>query len=210
MRRASSMLIARRALLAAAGTLAVASIARKLWPGPGAWAAGPVAGAEAGPRTPEMHGIESMKPADPPRPPPAFSFATPDGRTRTLADYAGRGVVLNLWATWCVPCVAEMPALDGLAAKLAEAGGEAARIAILPLSSDRGGAEAVQRYYARHGLTHLPVLLDPDGAATRALAVRGIPTTLLIGADGRERGRLEGAVDWTADATLAAVRALAA
>jgi len=78
---------------------------------------------------------------------------SPDGTVRTLADYAGQGVVLNLWATWCVPCVAEMPALDALARQVA---GD--RVAVLTLSSDRGGAPPVERFYREKGIQTLCVI----------------------------------------------------
>jgi thiol-disulfide isomerase/thioredoxin len=178
------MLITRRTALAAAGgTLAAAPFARKL-------AAQEIRGFEA-----------AFKPTDPPAPPPALSFTDPDGKTRTLADYAGKPVVLNLWATWCMPCVAEMPALDRLADQLKDIDA-----AVLPISSDRGGISVVRAFYASHGIRDLPVLLDPDGAATRACKVRGIPTTLIIDGSGKERGRTEGAVAWTDGASLTALR----
>jgi hypothetical protein len=80
---------------------------------------------------------------------------------------------------------------------------------VLPLSSDRGGAAAVERYFREKEIEGLPVLLDPRGAAARAIGARGIPTTLLIDAQGRERGRLEGAADWADPAAVAAVKELA-
>ena len=137
------------------------------------------------------------------KPMPEFRFRLADGTERTLADYAGRPVVLNFWATWCAPCVAEMASLDALAAAMPGA-------AVLPLSSDRGGAAAVQQFYASHGLKHLGVLLDPMGAAARAIGARGIPTTLLVDPRGQERGRFEGAADWGSDASQRMVRALEA
>jgi thiol-disulfide isomerase/thioredoxin len=123
---------------------------------------------------------------------PAFSFVDVEGTQKTLADYAGKPVVLNMWATWCVPCIAEMPDLNALAGTLE------GKAWVLPLSSDRQGAPVVEDWYKKHGIGHLPVLLDPKGAVLQALGARGIPTTLLIGADGKEHARLEGAVAWTA------------
>jgi thiol-disulfide isomerase/thioredoxin len=133
---------------------------------------------------------------------PAFGFTTASGEKRTLADYKGQGVVLNLWATWCGPCVKEMPALDQLARAVRDD-----RIAVLPLSSDRAGGAAVEPYFKDNGITSLPVLLDPDGDAARALKARGIPTTIIIDADGHERQRVEGAVDWAKPDVVAALRA---
>ncbi|GAC1348143.1 MAG: hypothetical protein NVSMB18_35410 [Acetobacteraceae bacterium] len=135
---------------------------------------------------------------------PEFHFTTADGAPRTLADYKGQGVVLNFWATWCVPCVAEMPALAALAGLV-----RGSSVVVLPLSSDRGGAAAVERFYRERGVEGLPVLLDPRGEAARAFATRGIPTTVLIDKNGRERGRLEGAADWASPDAVAAVRELA-
>ncbi len=120
-----------------------------------------------------------------------------------IADFAGTGLVINLWATWCVPCVAELPALAALAARVQPAG-----ILVIPASSDRGGAPVVVTYYRKHGIEGLPVWLDPKGAAARAWGARGIPTTLIVDRQGRERGRLEGAVDWASEAAVAAVRRL--
>ena len=137
-------------------------------------------------------------------PVPEFSFTTAEGEVRTLKDYLGRGVVLNFWATWCIPCVAEMPALAKLATLV-----DPAQVAILPLSSDRGGAEMVRKFYAEKGITGLPVLLDGRGEAMRAFGSRGIPTTILIDAKGRERARLEGAAEWADPAAVAAVKELA-
>lgn len=139
----------------------------------------------------------------PPKDLPAFTFTDAQGATRTLADFAGRGVVLNLWATWCPPCVAEMPALDRLHAAV-----EAEGIAVLPLSSDRGGEAQVRPFYAARGITRLGVWLDPRGAAGRALGARGLPTTVLVDAQGRERARLEGAAEWDAPEMVAAIQRL--
>ncbi len=80
------------------------------------------------------------------RPLPAFTFLDAEGQEKTVSDFAGQGLVLNLWATWCAPCVAEMPALEKMAAALA---GE--RIAVLPLSSDRGGKPGSGRLLPARG-----------------------------------------------------------
>ena len=112
-----------------------------------------------------------------------------DGAAHGIEEFAGKGLVINLWATWCVPCVAELPALAALAGRVRDAG-----ILVLPLSSDRGGAPVVEKYYRKHGIEGLPVWLDPKGAAARAWGARGLPTTLIVDRQGRERGRMEGAV----------------
>jgi thiol-disulfide isomerase/thioredoxin len=138
-----------------------------------------------------------------PRALPEFVFLTADGAERRVAEFAGRGLVINLWATWCPPCVAEMPALDRLHAMLA-----ADRIEVLALSSDRGGAMQVAPFYQRVGLRNLAILLDPAGRAGRAMGARGLPTTIIVGRDGQELARLEGAAEWDRADMVAALRAL--
>lgn len=144
--------------------------------------------------------VAAFQPAVDPAPLPDVPFVDADGRPRALADFKGKGVVLNFWATWCVPCVAEMPALDRLRARLAGRG-----IEVLALSSDRGGAPVVQAFFAQHGIGHLPVALDQGLRAARALGVQGLPTTVLIDGAGRDRGRLVGAAEWDSEDAVALV-----
>jgi thiol-disulfide isomerase/thioredoxin len=148
---------------------------------------------------------EQIRRTEPPAPPAPASFTDAEGTSQTLAAYAGKGLVVNLWATWCVPCVAEMPELATLARMVAPEG-----ILVLPLSGDRGGAEVVQRFYTAHGIAGLPVLLDPKGTAARAWGARGLPTTLIIDRQGREQARVEGAIDWAGAAVVAEIRRLTA
>jgi peroxiredoxin len=128
---------------------------------------------------------------------PAFTFTDATGQVQTLKDYAGKGIVLNLWATWCPPCTAELPSLDRLAARLADR-----NIVVLPLSSDHGGASAVRQFYQRHAITHLPILLDPQGNAIHTLGLAGIPATIIVGSDGLERAHVEGREDWSTTAAV--------
>jgi thiol-disulfide isomerase/thioredoxin len=190
----------RRAVLAGAGTLAAGTLAATtLLRKP----AGPeVHTAVAEPRA-RLQALDALIPRDPPAPPPDAVFTDGAGAVRRISDFAGKGLVVNLWATWCVPCVAELPALAALARRVADDG-----ILVLPLSSDRGGAEAVSKFYAGHGIEGLGVWLDPKGDLARAWGARGIPTTLIIDRQGREHARFEGAADWAADASMARVRAL--
>ncbi len=127
---------------------------------------------------------------------PDIAMTTPDGRTVTLDDFAGRPVILNFWATWCAPCREEMPALDAVAAE-----GE---VAVVTLATGRNTIDGIERFFAEEGIEELPILLDPSQEAARAMLVLGLPVTVLIDAGGREVARLTGGADW-ADADAATV-----
>lgn len=141
-----------------------------------------------------------MEVAETPREMPAIGFTDGEGGTHGLDAYRGRGVVLNFWATWCAPCVREMPALDRLHA---EAPGG---VAVIALSSDREGAPVVESFYRANEISGLDVAIDANMAAGRQVGIRGLPTTLLIDAEGRERGRLAGAAEWDAPAVVEFIR----
>jgi len=132
-------------------------------------------------------------------------FVDGDGRDLTLADFRGRVVLLNVWATWCAPCREEMPTLDRLQAQL---GGD--DFHVLPLSIDRAGLEPVRRFYEEIGIRHLGLYLAEDIRAMLAFAVIGLPTTLLIDRQGRERGRLTGPAEWDSAVSIAQFQTLIA
>ncbi len=136
--------------------------------------------------------------------PPAIAFTDASGRKLGLADFHGHGVVLNVWATWCGPCVDELPTLASLAPKLQPAG-----ILVLPVSIDIQGAAVVQPFYASHGITGLPILLDPDGTVMDRLESQGIPITVIINPAGRMVARLDGAADWDTAGCVAMIQQLA-
>ena len=138
---------------------------------------------------------------DAPSPVPAFMFADAQGNSLGVADFQDRVVLLNLWATWCVPCREEMPALDRLQAEL---GGPA--FEVVALSIDRGGLDAVRGFFDEIGIVHLGIYLDPSSASTRVLGIPGIPTTLLIDLDGREIGRVTGPLEWDSPAIVNLIR----
>jgi thiol-disulfide isomerase/thioredoxin len=148
-----------------------------------------------------MRPLTANERESPPAPLPDANCLALDGPSKHLpGDWHGRVVVLNFWATWCIPCVAELPALD----RLAQA--EPA-FAVLAVSADRGGADVVRPFLASHDIAHLDALLDPHGEAGRTFGVNGFPTTLIIDAAGRLCGRLEGPANWAAAAP--AIRGLA-
>ena len=134
---------------------------------------------------------------DTPKPLPPISFVDGEGRETTLESFNGQIVLLNVWATWCVPCREEMPALDRLQAEL---GGP--DFQVVPVSVDRGGLPPVKAFYEELDMTALSIYVDPTGRIAQDLAVFGIPSTLLIGASGRELGRLVGPAVWDSEAMV--------
>lgn len=135
------------------------------------------------------------------RPAPALRATRPDGVEVTLASYAGDVVLVNFWATWCAPCVAEMPSLNRLQTELA---GEGLRV--VPISIDRGGITDVEPFYRQARLDALGIYLDPLGAAPRDFEARGLPTTVLIDRDGRWVGSFAGAAEWDSPEAVALLR----
>src|SRR5258707_9625974 len=135
-----------------------------------------------------------------PQPAPETAFTDADGKPVSFADFKGKPVVVNLWATWCKPCLQEMPSLDRLQAKLDD------KLAIVAVSEDRGGAQRVGPFVAAMGLQKLKIYLDPQSDVGHAFNVRGLPTSIVIDARGRVVGRVEGAAEWDSEAMLAALK----
>jgi thiol-disulfide isomerase/thioredoxin len=138
---------------------------------------------------------------DPPLPAPDDAFRDSAGNVLHLGDFRGKVVLLNLWATWCAPCRAEMPSLDRLQALL---GGEG--LQILPMSLDRGGGPTVAVFYGQHAITHLGVYLGGQGGLSASLKVSGLPTSFLIDRQGKIVGSLEGATQWDSPEAVALIR----
>ncbi len=120
-------------------------------------------------------------------------FVDKDGTRMDIADFRGRVVLLNVWATWCVPCRVEMPTLDALQAELGGPDFE-----VLALSIDSTGPGIVQRFFDDTGIRNLNMYVDTTMLSATALRAVGLPTTLLIGRDGKEIGRLVGPAEWDA------------
>jgi thiol-disulfide isomerase/thioredoxin len=126
-----------------------------------------------------------------PKPIASIAFEDNQGRPRYLAEFRGKVVLLNIWATWCGPCRREMPSLDRLQGLLAGSDFE-----VVALSIDRAGLEVVRKFYADVGIRKMAIYIDSSGKATRELATVGVPATLLIDRTGRELGRLVGPAEW--------------
>lgn len=121
----------------------------------------------------------------------ATAFADADGAEHRLADWQGKVVLLNFWATWCAPCRKEMPTLDRLQAELGGPDFE-----VVALSMDRAGPEQVKKFFAETGVKHLALNIDVSAKAMFTLGAPGLPMTLLIDRKGGEIGRLIGPAEW--------------
>ena len=121
---------------------------------------------------------------------PAATFEDPYGRPARIADFRGRPVLVNLWATWCGPCVVEMPSLDALAQR------EGQRLQVLALSQDLNGRQKVTDFFAEHRFARLEPYLDGELRFMSELRIDTLPTTILYDAEGREVWRMTGMSDW--------------
>lgn len=146
--------------------------------------------------------FQDFSPATPPQPAPDAGFLDEKGRRLQLSGLKGEVVLVNFWATWCAPCVAEMAALDRLQNMFKGRG-----LTVLALSQDRTGLAVVEPFYNKLGLRDLAMRFDPRGEAARAFAVRELPVTILIDRNGRELGRLAGPAAWDSDAAQALIKA---
>ena len=123
-------------------------------------------------------------------PAPDVTFEDGEGRPVRLSVFRGRPVLVNLWATWCGPCVVEMPSLDALAARAG------AGIQILAVSQDLDGRQKVTDFFASRNFTRLQPYLDPQMGLMGALRLEELPTTILYDSNGEEVWRMTGMADW--------------
>jgi len=131
-----------------------------------------------------------------------IGFTDADGAAKSLSDWHGRVVLLNIWATWCVPCREEMAKLDKLQSEL---GGK--DFDVVAVNIDRGGSDKPKSFLAETGATHLSLYTDPSGKLFSAVKAVGMPTTLLIDREGREIGRLVGPADWASPEAVSLIKA---
>jgi thiol-disulfide isomerase/thioredoxin len=133
---------------------------------------------------------------------PEVSFVDGQGAAKTLKDFQGKTVLLNLWATWCAPCREEMPALDRLQKRLGSDSFE-----VVALAVDRTGIEGAKKFLDGIKVENLNLYADPTTRSGPALKAIGMPTTILIGKDGHEVGRLPGPAAWDSDEAVRLVEA---
>ena len=117
-------------------------------------------------------------------------FQAPDGSTVSLEDFKGKPLLVNIWATWCAPCVVEMPMLDELAAR------EKKRLKVMVVSQDLQGMEKVEPFFAKSDFRELEPYLDPENGLSFGFGTGVMPTTVLYDSEGKEVWRVVGAMDW--------------
>ena len=142
-----------------------------------------VGAAYAGPQGFALH--------DTPQPVANVRYLTEDGSRGDMEDFRRKAILVNVWATWCIPCREEMPTLDALQADLGSDDFE-----VVALSIDRAGSPVVRRFYDEIGVTNLKIYVDKTMLSMTALRTVGLPTTILIDAQGEELGRLVGPAEW--------------
>lgn len=134
--------------------------------------------------------------------PEAVLLDAEDGE-HSLAEYKGKWVVLNFWATWCAPCRKEMPSLDRLQAAMPE-------LAVVPVATGRNAVEGIRRFFEEAGVKGLPILRDPKSDLARGMGVMGLPVTVILNPEGQEVARLIGDAEWDSDSAKAVLGAMIA
>jgi len=133
---------------------------------------------------------------------PEIKFQDAEGRERSLAEWRGKVVLLNLWATWCLPCRKEMPALDRLQSTLGSD-----QFQVVAISVDRTGLPGAKKFLEETKTPNLSVFADPTARLASTLRAAGLPATLLIDKEGREIGRLLGPAEWDGEAAKRLIQA---
>jgi thiol-disulfide isomerase/thioredoxin len=151
---------------------------------------------------PDRTKLGEFVPSSQPFTAPAISLADTNGHSVELSELRGKLVLVNLWATWCEPCLREMPSLERLQSRLGE------RITVLAVSEDRGGNKTVEPFIAKLGLKSVKIYIDPKSEVGHAFGARGLPTSFLIDREGKVLGRVEGAAEWDSPKILGVLEPL--
>jgi thiol-disulfide isomerase/thioredoxin len=133
------------------------------------------------------------------------AFTGEDGSEMTLADFNGKYVVLNFWATWCAPCRVEMPHLSALQTAM---GGD--QIEVVTIATGRNPLPVMQRFFDEIEVDNLPLHTDPRQSLARGMGVLGLPVTVILDPEGFEVARMQGEADWSSENAMAILQALMA
>jgi thiol-disulfide isomerase/thioredoxin len=156
------------------------------------WSAQPAPGGIAASALPQ-----GFKPMDPPMQMGGYVFQDADGNAVKLADFKGRPILLNIWAKWCAPCLAEMPKLNAL-----QAGATPGTLAVVTVAVDEPDPAKVRNFLANRRWDALKPYLDPKNVFAKALDIKSIPVSLLIDKDGFALVRVDAPVDWFSDEAI--------
>ena len=124
---------------------------------------------------------------------PLLKFKNPDGGTFDLTKFKGTPVLVNLWASWCAPCIKELPTLQELEGSQAEEG----KLGIIAVSQDMAPQGSVDAFLSERDIGRFAAYHDPGMGLSSALGVQILPTTILYDAEGKEVWRYVGDMDWT-------------
>lgn len=152
---------------------------------------------------PELYEQFGVTPPRTSKPAPDFTLETLDGKMVHLKDFRGKPILIHFWATWCKPCKDELPTIQKLHEEL---GGDV--VQILTINIDRWNKDRVEEFKNEFGL-HFPILLDPGQEVRRKYFIMGLPTSYLVGADGKLRGYISGAREWDTPLSQRIMKSLA-
>ena len=145
--------------------------------------------------------VRNFTPTNPRRPAPIDTFHDANGNEFNLQSFGDKVVLLNLWATWCAPCIKELPSLDRLQAQLGSD-----RFEVVAVSVDRRGVDAVRPFFEKLKISHLAIYAEPKNHLAQSIGLEVLPSTIIIGPHGLMAGKLIGAAEWDAPEALALVR----
>jgi thiol-disulfide isomerase/thioredoxin len=162
----------------------------------------PSAGGAGNAAVPPISGtVGNFTPTIPGRPAPIEPFYDADGHEFSPQAFGGKVVLLNLWATWCAPCLQELPSLDRLQAQLGSD-----RFEVVAVSIDHRGAQAVRPFFEKLNIRHLAIYVESQGRLAHSVGLEVLPSTIIISSHGLMVGKLIGAVEWDSPEAVALVQ----